>query len=108
MLGGRKTVLIELATIAEDVFRNIAQVDVKLTWVVGKLFVGEGIHQPKLDVFDIGGFKVDGFHFAHDAAPTALRVFQCTVFVDTSGISCRFDVVVVRATLLGIVGQVEH
>ena len=69
--GGGQAVFIELASVAEDVFRDVAQVDVQLTGVVLVFFVGEGVHQPELDVFDVSGLKVGGLHPAHDTSPTA-------------------------------------
>ena len=80
---GGQSVFVELAAIAKDVFRDVTQVDVELSGVVGEFLIGEGVHQPEFDVFDVGGFKVYRFHLAHDATPAALRVVKLAFFVDT-------------------------
>ena len=106
--GGGQAVLVELAPVAEDVFGDVAEVDVEFAGVVLVFLIGEGVHQPELDIFDVGGLKVDRLHLAHDARPTAARVVEFAVGVDTGGVGRGGHVIVVWAAFLGIVGEVEH
>ena len=46
--GCGQTVFVELASVAEDVFRNVTEVDVKFSGVVLEFLFGEGVHEPEL------------------------------------------------------------
>ena len=105
---GRHAVFIEFSAVAQDVFRDITQVDVELARVVGEFLIGEWVHQPELNIFDVGGLKVGRLHLAHDTAPTALWVVKFTIGVDTGGVLGRIYVVVVWTAFIRVVGQVEH
>ena len=95
--------LVELLAVFEHVLAHLAEVDVKVAaHGRGIVFIlDKRIHQPKLDVLDIGIFKIARFQFAHHAAPAFGGIGQMSVFI-------KARVKVVRAALVGIVGKVEH
>ena len=81
--GGGHTVFIEFATVAEDVFGNVTEVDVEFSWVVLVFLFREGVHQPEFQILDVGGLKVGGLHLAHDTCPTALWCNEFALGIDT-------------------------
>ena len=97
--------LIELLAVAQHILAHLAQVDIQVARtlrsrsVCARIYIR--IEQPELYILNVGLFKVGGLQSAHHAAPLLCRVLQRTVGIELSG-------QVVRATLLGIVGQVEH
>ena len=99
------TALVELLAVAQHVLRHFAEVDVEVASILGgstvPTLVDEGVHQPELHIFYISLLEVGGLQLAHHAAPLLRRVHQRTV-----GIELRRQII--RATLLRIVGQVEH
>ena len=90
-------VFVEFAAVAEDIFGDVTEVDVEFSRVVLVGFLREGVHQPKLKVFNVGGLKVGGLHFAHDTAPTALWVVEVAIGVDTVTVLGRVHIIVVRS-----------
>ena len=88
--------------VAKDIFAYVAEVDIEVaageTFFVGKA----GIHQPELDVFDIGCLKVGVVEAAHYTSPVLLRLDEFATVVDTVGGD------VVLSALGGVVAEVEH
>ena len=98
-----ETAFVEFLTIFEHIFTDFAQVEIQIA-TEGTAFIArfdEGVEHPELNVLNIRRFKVGCFQFAHHAAPTFLRIEQMTV-------SVKRRIQVVRATLVGIIGQVQH
>ena len=99
------TALIELLAVAQHILRHFAKVDVEVAGILGgsavPTLVDKGVHQPELHIFYISLLEVGGLQLAHHAAPLLRRIRQRTV-----GIELRSQVI--RATLLRIVGQIEH
>ena len=62
--------------------------------------VDEGVEHPKLDILDVGGLEVARVQFAHHAAPLRLGLVEASV-------EGEVGIEVVRATLVGIVSEVE-
>ena len=66
-----QAVLKGLATIAQYILRDIAQVEIEVATAMIVLVVIEvGIHHPELDELDIVLFEIRRIDGAHDAAPT--------------------------------------
>ena len=101
----RHTALIELLTIAQDILRDLTEVEVEVAAVVGGgavlTGVDEGIEQPELDVLDVRLFEVVGLKIAHHTAPLRLGLTERTVAVEVAR-------QVIRSALRGVVGQVQH
>ena len=101
----RHAAFVELLAVAQDILAHLTEVDVQVAAIVEGIAlliaVDEGVHEPELDVLDIGSLEVIGVQLAHHAAPPLLRIAQRTVEVDIGG-------QVVGTALLGIEGQVEH
>ena len=98
-----QTALVELLAVFEHVLAHLAEVDVKVA-AHGRGIVGildKGVHEPKLDVLDIGIFKIARFQFAHHAAPAGGGIGQMPVFIEVG-------VEVIRTALVGIESKVEH
>ena len=101
----RHTTLIELLAIAQDIFRHLAKVDIE----VATIFVGirllvavdEWVHEPELQVFDVGLLKVVGIELTHHTTPMSSRVQQLTVVV-------YIGAEVIRTTLVRVVGNIEN
>ena len=101
----RHTALIELLTVAQDILRDLTEVEVEVAAVVGGgavlTGIDEGIEQPELDVLDVRLFEVVGLKIAHHTAPLRLGLTERTVAVEVAR-------QVIRSALRGIVGQVQH
>ena len=98
-----QTVLERFHTIFENIFRHLAQVEVEVTaLVVGLGLVEEGVHEPELDILDVGRLEVGIVHLAHDTAPPFLGIEQPPLFVDIVGIE------VIGATFLRIERKIER
>ena len=69
--------------------------------------VDKGVHEPEFEGLDILSFEVGVVQFAHDAAPTAAGLGEATVLVDAGAILRGGHVVVVGASLLWVVSEVE-
>ena len=96
---GQPILKFELAVV-QDVLADVAQVDVKLSSTLVLRILVEGVHHPKLDVLDVGRFKVGRGQGPLDARPTLVRVLQGAVGLQSGrviGTLKRF--VVVRAAL---------
>ena len=75
---GQPVFKFELAVV-QDVLADVAQVDEQLApRLVFRIFV-EGVHHPKLDVFDVRRFKVGRGQGTLNAGPTLVRVLQGAV-----------------------------
>ena len=61
----------------------------------------EGIHHPKLHILYVGCLEVVGVKLAHHTAPVACGVVERAV-------GGEVGVEVVRAALVGVIGQVEN
>ena len=101
----RHAALCKLLAIVEHIFRHLTEIDVEVTAVVagiaGLTRVDEGIHHPKLHIFDVGCLEVVGVELTHHAAPVACGVVERAV-------GSKVGVEVVRAALVGVIGQVEN
>ena len=101
----RHAALVELLTVAEDIFRHLTEVEVEVaTIVAGRTIltgVDEGIEQPELDILDIGLLEIVGVEAAHHTAPLGLGLLQTTV-------GRKVTSQVIGSTLLWIVGQIQH
>ena len=101
----RHAALCKLLAIVEHIFRHLAEIDIEVTAVVagiaGLTRVDEGIHHPKLHIFDVGCLEVVGVELTHHAAPVACGVVERAV-------GSKVGVEVVGAALVGVVGKVEH
>ena len=64
-------------------------------------FVHEGIHHPEFDVLDVLRLKVGILHSAHQSAPFCFGTGEAAVLRNLCG-------KVIRATLRGVEGEVEH
>ena len=99
------TALVEFLTVAQHVFRHLAEVDVQLAGMTrGRSLltgVDVGVEQPELHIFYISLLKVGGLQTAHHAAPLLGWLHQRAV-----GIELRGEVV--GAAFLRIVSQVQH
>ena len=97
--------LIELLTVAEDILRHLTEVEVEIAAIIaGRSIltgVDKGVEQPELDILDIGLLEVVGVEASHHTAPLGLGLLQTSVGEEVAG-------QVIRAALLGIVGQVQH
>ena len=100
LLGHGHTVLVELLTVLEYILAHLAEVDVHVA-TTGLGVVDEGVEHPELDVLDVGTLKVGGRELAHDTAPALLGTAQLAL-------GGEVGVEVVGATLVGVVGEVEH
>ena len=79
VVGRGKAVLKFKLAVVQDVLADVAEVDVQLaTRLVLRIFV-ERVHDPKLDVLDVGRLKVGGHQGALHPRPTGLRVAQRAV-----------------------------
>ena len=109
VVGRRQSVLVRQLAIVQNVFRNVSKVDVKVA--SGEVFriLIERIHQPELEVFDVGHLKVRGRQRTLDAAPTAARIGQRPFHCQTSGDAPRTlrHFVVVLPPLFRAEGQIE-
>ena len=109
VVGRRQPVLVRQLAIVQNVLRNVSKVDVEIP--SGEVFriLIERIHQPELEVFDIGHLKVRGRQRTLDAAPTAARVGQRPFHRQTSGnAACTLrHFVVVLPPLFRPKGQIE-
>ena len=94
--------LVSLASVTENVFRHVTEVEIQLTDVGLVLSFIERVHHPELDIFDVGGVEVRRLDGSHDTAPTVFRIGESTVVVDVVG------VVVVRTAVFWIIGEVEN
>ena len=100
-VGDRQPVLKRFLAVAQDILRDITEVDVHLALVA--VGVGQrGVHQPELDILDVRFLEVGVVQFAHHTAPALLRVGQFAVCAYLA----RYDIV--RTALLGVVTQVQH
>ena len=96
-----QTVLEEFLAVLEDVFGNVAEVQVEVATCSCFAVIDEGVHHPELDVFDVGVLEICHLQLAHHAAPTLFGVGQCAVGVHAVGIE------VVGAAFVGVEGEVE-
>ena len=89
----------------QDILAHLTQVDEQVAAIVAGialvLGIDKGVQQPELDILDVGSLEVVGVQLAHHASPPVVGIVQLTV----KGNVRRQ---VVRASLLGIVCQVEH
>ena len=101
----RHSTLVELLSVAQDVFAYLTQVDVEVATIFGGVVrsvgVDEGVHHPELDVLHVGGLEVVGVEFSHHTTPVLRRVVECSVLR-------KVGIEVVRSTLVGIIGKIEH
>ena len=99
----RQAAFIELLAVLENILADFTKVDVEVAAQVltSLACLHERVHHPELNVFDIGGLEIGHIKFAHHTAPTLAGIAKVAV-----GIQRR--VKIVRATLVGIVRQVEH
>ena len=101
-IADRHAALVVFLSVLENVLADVAEVDVEVTAIaLVILSVDERIHHPELDILHIGIFEVTLIDASHHAAPSLLRAVQTSVVV-------HVGVKVVGATLLRIVGEVEH
>ena len=94
---------VEFLTVLEHILTDFAQVEIQIA-TEGAAFIAcfdERVEHPELNILDIRRFKVRGFQFAHHAAPAFLGIKQVPV-------SVKRRIQVVRTTLIGIIGQVQH
>ena len=96
----RQAILKELLLIFQDILGDLTQVEIKIT-TLGGLVVHEGIHQPELDIFIVGGLQICRLDLTHHTTPTFLRIGQRTIRVDIIGIQ------VIGTTLVRIVSEVQ-
>ena len=61
-----------------------------------------GIHEPELDILDIGFLEIGIIQLAHHTAPTLFRVRQFTILTD------HICGDVILSALLGIIGEVKY
>ncbi|KAF5035058.1 hypothetical protein DSECCO2_589590 [anaerobic digester metagenome] len=104
---GGQAVFVRFASIAQYIFRNIAQVKVEVTSRFKGIF-REGVHQPKFDVLNVGGFKIGGVYLAHDTGPAGAGEIQAAIFGDTSRYTGGQHIVIVGSAVVGEVSQVKH
>ena len=69
-----------LFAVTKNIFTDVTKVDVQLT-VVTVWISQSRIHQPELDILNVGFLKVCVVQFAHDTAPTVLRISELTIRV---------------------------
>ena len=97
--------LVEFLTVVQNVLADLTKVDVKVTGIVGGGSVLTGIdkriEQPELDIFDVCLFKIVGIKLTHHTTPLRLGLLQRTVWIEVGR-------QVIRSSLLGVIGQVEH
>ena len=90
-----------LLTVAQNIFADVTEVDVQFA-IVAFGVRQRRIHQPELDILDIRFLEVRVVEFAHDTAPTLLRVREFTVGIDFTGVD------IVRTALFGVVTEVQQ
>ena len=77
-VGDRHAVLKSFLAITQDIFANITKVDIHLSVI--SLRVGEcWVHEPELNILDIGFLKVGIIQSAHHTSPALLRVGKASV-----------------------------
>ena len=98
----RQPVLEEFFAIFQYILRDGTQVEVEVAPPRGtQRVVRERVHQPELDVLDVGLLEIADIHASGDASPPFFRVEEFSFAVDVG-------VEVVRASFVGVVGEVEH
>ena len=96
-----------LHSVLEYVLRHVAKVEVDVAARRTRV-VQEGVHHPELDELDVLLLKVVDGELAHDSAPTAARIFEASVGVQTRRNSVQtLNVVVVRTALSGVKLEVK-
>ena len=94
----------KLFTIFQNILRHIAQVEIQIAALSrAQRIVHKRVHQPKLQVLDVGRFEIAGFQLAHHAAPTFFGILQFARGHIHAG-----DIHIVRTTFVGIETQVQH
>ena len=100
----RHAALIELLAVTQDVLADFAEVDIEVAAIAAGILlvvgIDEGVHQPELDILHVGLLEVVGVELTHHTTPTGQRAVEQALRRHI----CRQ---VIRATLLGIVGQVK-
>ena len=89
IVGRRQAVFEEQAGVFEDVFGDVAEVEVNFALVVfgvlhrtaAAVGIEEGAEHPKLDVLHIGSLKVVGGQIGHDAGPAGFGRFEGAVII---------------------------
>ena len=90
-------------SIAQDILAYISQVNVQVTTSKCSIRVGQKwVHEPELNILNVGFLKIGIVQFAHDTAPTLVRVGQLTIHSDLFGRN------IVWSTLIRIVAQVQY
>ena len=67
-----------LLTVMQNIFADITKVDIHLSVI--SLGVGEcWVHEPELNILDVGFLKVGVIQSAHHTSPALLRVGEVTI-----------------------------
>ena len=100
-----QTALIELLSIVEHILTHLTQIDVEVASILagGAFLTGidKRIHQPELDVLDIGCLEVAGLQLAHHTSPLVGGMVKASLCIEVG-------IEVVRSSFVWIISQVQH